>query len=90
MEELLQEEIFDEKDQMEREAERIALWVGRQWRRRSKPGLKSMASVVIEKVETTSESTSLLHSSDNPEQHLERQSSIFGSILEGLGLNKNS
>ena len=33
LEELLQEEIYDENDQMEKEAERIALWVGRQWKR---------------------------------------------------------
>ena len=33
LEELLQEEIYDENDQMEKEAERIALWVGRKWKR---------------------------------------------------------
>jgi CBS domain containing-hemolysin-like protein len=59
LEELLQEEIYDEKDQMEKEAEKIALWVGRRWRRKA-GGAKSMGTVVEELRERTSETTSLL------------------------------
>ena len=81
LEELLQEEIFDENDQMEKEAEKIALWVGRRWRRRTKPNLKSMASVVQE---ATSESTALL-GTDNSSQGENKRVSVFESIVQGLG-----
>ncbi len=71
----MQEEIFDEKDQTEKEAaEKIALWAGRRWRRNAKH-VKSMASVVEE---ATRESTALL---GNPQ---EKRVSVFESIFQGL------
>jgi len=61
LEELLQEEIYDENDQMEKTGERIALWAQRKWKRRKKPELQSMASVVkAVQAKIPSESTSLL------------------------------
>lgn len=76
LEELLQEEIFDENDQQEKEAaEKIALWAGRRWRRYAKH-VKSMASVVNE---ATNESTGLL--GNNPQ---EKRVSVFDSIIQGL------
>lgn len=78
LEELLQEEIYDENDRIDKEAERIALWVGRRWRRRA-AGAKSMASIVVE---ATSESTALLRTREEP-----RRKSVFESIIEGLGFH---
>jgi len=59
LEELLQEEIYDEKDKMEKEAEKIALWAGRRWRRKA-AGAKSMGTLVEEVRGNMSETTSLL------------------------------
>ena len=88
MEELLQEEIFDENDQIEKEAaERIALWVGKQWKRKSKH-LKSMASVVLE-ARAASELTSLLATNENSQTRNKRRS-LFESFVQGLGFNNDS
>jgi len=86
LEELLQEEIFDENDQMEKEAERIALWVGRQWRRKRKVGTGSTGSVVVEAVQAnaTSESASLLGTSENSQEH----SGLLGSMYQSLGFQR--
>merc|ERR1719343_581503 len=61
LEELLQEEIFDENDQMEKEAERIALWVGRHWKRKKNRQSRSLTSAVeMAQEKLADESTSLL------------------------------
>ena len=81
LEELLQEEIFDENDQMEKAAERIALWVGKRWKRKRNPGRISMASVVLQ-ARPVSESSSLLGSRKN----LKRDTSLLGSMFEKFGM----
>lgn len=76
LEELLQEEIFDENDQNERDAaKRISSWAARQWIRKSKQR-KSMASVVQE-ARAANESTSLI---GNSESSNETRGSIFESM----------
>jgi hypothetical protein len=58
LEELLQEEIYDENDQMEKEAEKIALWVGKKWkrlkRRREQEAAGERASIASERVSMAS------------------------------------
>lgn len=61
LEALLQEEIFDENDQNERDAaKRIAIWAARHWKNKTNHR-KSMAAVVLEATANAAgESTSLL------------------------------
>lgn len=86
LEELLQEEIFDENDQMEKQAKRIALWVGRRWKRRRNHGTRSMASVVLQASAVTSESSSLLGTSENSQEHSKRDTSLLGSMFQKFGI----
>jgi hypothetical protein len=60
---LLQEQIYDEKDPMEKEAGRIGRWVSRKWRKlKKKRALEaahkatSMAAVVVQAMNSASES----------------------------------
>jgi hypothetical protein len=71
LEELLQEEIYDENDQMEKEAEKIALWVGKKWRLKRRreqeaagervsiaSGRLSMASIVVDAMNSSQKDNS--------------------------------
>ena len=77
LEELLQEEIFDENDQNERDAaKRISLWAARHWKRKTFHR-KSMATVVQEaRANAAGESTSLLGTGETSSE----RSSIFKSM----------
>jgi len=97
LEQLLQEEIYDEHDQnTDKQRERIAIWVGRKWknikRRRELNSLGKAASMgdVVEQVRatTTNESTSLLGTNQNiNEGHIDnRNSSLLGAIFQSVGL----
>ena len=99
LEQLLQEEIYDEHDQgTEKEAKRIATWVGRKWknikRKRELDALgkaTSMGDVVgkLQATTTTNESTSLLRTNQNRNQGRidNRNSSLLGSVLQSMGIN---
>jgi len=73
LEELLQEEIYDENDQMEKEAEKIARWVSRTWKKRKTlqaSKTESMATVVAQAMaahdnETIGETSSLLEKKED-------------------------
>ena len=87
LEELLQEEIYDENDPMEKEAERIALWVGRHWKRKKNHNYRSIASVVAEAGENmASESTSLLGSREETQTNEKRDGGPLESILQRFSL----
>jgi len=92
LEELLQEEIYDENDPMEKEAERIAIWVGRRWKRKRNPRVRSMASIVVTaQANQISESTSLLGTSENSHEGLKiEDSGLLGSIFQSFGFNKGA
>lgn len=86
LEELLQEEIFDENDQMEKEAERIALWVGRHWKRKKNPRYRSIGSIVVKAQEkSANESTSLLETREMSNEDENRESGLLDTILERFG-----
>jgi predicted membrane chloride channel (bestrophin family) len=96
LEELLQEEIYDENDQMEKEAEKIARWVGKKWKRlKRRREQVSIASVVVDAINAsqesnsfnaTNESTSLLQTNEGNQRN---GSGLLGSIFQSLGINKD-
>jgi len=102
LEELLQEEIYDENDRMEKEAEKIAIWVGKKWkclkekREREAAGVTvSMASAVVAAIDpfltsnynnATNESRSLLQTNNRKRQ--KENSGLLGSIFQSFGMNK--
>lgn len=87
LEELLQEEIYDENDQMEKEAEKIALWVGKKWRHKmasKKRGEENLSlasavtDIVCSKKNEANESSFLLNQS---EQKQPTSKGYFNSIF---------
>ena len=83
LEELLQEEIFDENnDQMEKEAERIALWVGRHWKRKKTLQSRSVASIVGKDGKPANESTSLLETGETSQLDGSRENGLLDNIFE--------
>tara|TARA_B110001452_G_C14953911_1_gene333615 strand:- start:65 stop:397 length:333 start_codon:yes stop_codon:yes gene_type:complete len=95
LEELLQEEIYDENDQMKKEGEKIALWVSEKWKRKQErdkgvgaPAKLSLSSIVSEAVDAknkknTSESTRLLQSND--QRCSKKDTGLLGSIFQSIG-----
>jgi hypothetical protein len=96
LEELLQEQIYDENDRMEKEAEKIARWVGRKWqhlkrhRELAAAGKRvSMGEVVAEVMaphgkETTANETSSLLDKGEAEESRATGSSGFMGFFQSL------
>lgn len=102
-EELLQEQIYDEMDQMEKEAARIARWASRKWRKLKKRRkleaahkASSMGSVVVEalaafslKEDVTGEATFLLAKEvEEKDTDREQDGGILG-FFRSLGRNNS-
>jgi hypothetical protein len=101
LEELLQEQIYDEMDQMEKEAQKIGRWASRKWRLLKKKRkleaankASSMASVALEATrvsllnDTTGERTFLLaKDKDGGTSSSSERGGILG-FLQSLGQNR--
>jgi hypothetical protein len=103
LEELLQEEIYDENDQMEKEAEKIAYWVGKKWKRLKRrreqeaagePERLSMASLVVDAINASQKDN--LNATNESTSLLQKNegnrrngSGLLGTIFQSLGMNKD-
>jgi len=103
LEELLQEEIYDENDRMEKEAEKIANWVGKMWRKRLKEKREreaagegvSVASAMVDAIDPffTSNYGNAINESTSLRQTNDRKrqkenSGLLGSIFQSFGIHK--
>jgi hypothetical protein len=99
---LLQEQIYDEKDQMEKEAGKIGRWASRKWRKLKKKReleaahkASSMASVVVEAMDNTvrhdlmGETTFLLRKDGDEGSNSEHDGGILG-FFQSLGRNNST
>eukprot|EP00536_Pseudo-nitzschia_multiseries_P011175 jgi/Psemu1/259641/estExt_Genewise1Plus.C_3660038 len=97
LEELLQEEIFDENDQNLKDMERIAIWVARKWRHHKRKrelnaqGKHASFGSVVDalRASTTNESTHLLAKKENAKEIHRKNSGLLGPLLQVVGINQD-